>query len=197
MGLKLLDIPMLADERVFYFDSDIRFFQNFSCERISNLQTTHFIFMEDLRQGYSARLVDLIYKHGLRMSSKVNAGAWSSPRARYDPGFIEWFLSIPEFRIFPQLVEQTCWAAMSAGNDVSLLDPSQIRCTDGPGELDAETLGLHFIAGAKQCALVSPEAKFELKIGASRTLRLIPAKPLTIGRLLAHTVGRRLLRFMK
>jgi len=191
LALKLIDIPLLAPPDALFFDCDIRFFRRFHCEALTAAQSTHFIFMEDPSQGYSARLLDLTLKHRLAMPSKVNTGAWSVPRAFYDLDFIEWFLAVPEFRVLPTLVEQTCWAALAGSRPVALLDARQVHCAAGRPVVADETVAVHFIAEHKRyvadCRDLSPEPA----VKEPRALRLGPAERLTLRRALAHTLGRR------
>ena len=191
LALKLIDIPFLAPPDILFVDCDIRFFRPFECSGIAALQSTHFIFAVDPSQGYSGRLLDLILKHRLAIPGNVNTGMWSAPRVFYNLDFIEWFLSVPEFRTLPTLVEQTCWAALAGSNPGQLLDPRQVHCASGPPVVDGETVAVHFIAHHKNLVAGCRDLPAEDIAGGARALRLGPATRLNLRSALGHSLGRR------
>jgi hypothetical protein len=116
---------------------------------------------------------------------------WSAPRAFYDLDFIEWFLSVPEFRTLPTLVEQTCWAALVGSNPVKLLDPRQVHCASGPPAVSSETVAVHFIAHHKNFVAECRDLPAEDVADGARALRLVPATRLNLRGALEHSLGRR------
>lgn len=191
LALKLIDIPILAPTDALFVDCDIRFFRPFHCAELGAVRSTHFVFMEDSAQGYSARLTDLTLKHRLRMPSKVNTGILSVPPGFHDLDFIEWFLSVPEFLTLPTLIEQTCWAALAGAHPVVLLDPLQMHCATGAPSVGSETVAIHFVTGHKQHVAACRDLPKESTFAPARALRLVPAERLTLRHMLAHSIGRR------
>lgn len=143
LGLKLLDIPLLEGAGALYVDSDVYFFRPFTCEALRQIRS-EFVFMRDSKEGYSARIMDLIHKHRLDMPSRVNSGIIWIPHARYNLDFIEWFLGKLEFRLFPTLVEQTCWAAMARSDNVWYVSPTQIPLARRDMGIEPNTVATHF-----------------------------------------------------
>jgi len=195
-GLKLLDAAMLTESGTIFFDSDVMFFKPFTCESLVPYQASHFIFMGDERQGYSARIFGLfriIWKHKLTLPSRVNTGCWSYPSHLYDLDFIEWFLTLPEFRRFPQLIEQTCWAAMAGQSkrDVMILDRKQIYCATDKLKIREQTISVHFADYHKK--RVAEFAPFSENQSSEEitSFHLVPASRLTFFKMLMNSVKNR------
>lgn len=187
LGLKLFDVPLRFGSQGLFFDSDIFFFRRVDFSAVMEALGKDFVFMRDPNQGYSARLVDLVIRNGLPMPSHVNTGIIGIPPDGHDLEFIEWFLGKPEFRLFPQIVEQTCYAAL-AGKRCVLLDSSQIACCRDEGEPSPELAALHFIGHHKR-GLVQFVRKRK-SAAADETPVQISVKRagrLHFGRILAHS----------
>lgn len=195
-GLKLLDAAMLTEPGTLFLDSDVMFFRPFLWENLVPIQDKHFIFMGDDRQGYSARIFGLfriIWKHKLTFPSRVNTGCWSYPPHLYDLDFIEWFLTLPEFRRFPQLIEQTCWAAMAGQSKsaIMILDRKQIYCASDKLKIREQTIGVHFADYHKKRV-----AEFAPLSGTNENMeaipfRFAPASRLTFYKMLVNSAKNR------
>lgn len=190
LALKLVAIPAFLAGDFVFFDVDILLFERFSLAKIRSEQTTSCIFMRDVADGYSARSIDLVFKHRLRTYSRLNSGIIALPSGAYDPDFIEWFLGVPEFRNFPHLLEQTCWAVMPRKIPVRYIDPGQIWCAQNSRRRDDKTVGTHFIFQTKKQLFEAAQQPFGTK--AAVELTTVAASVLTPMRMLRNALGRAL-----
>jgi hypothetical protein len=143
--LKILDIPAYFAGAPFLFcDSDVLFLRAFSLGELRRRAGDHFVFMQDRKEAYSARIFHLVLKHRLRMPSRLNSGLMSIPPGRFDPDFVEWFLGQDDFCAFPQVVEQTAWAGMTRNQRVLFFDPAQVVCASVETRRRAKTVAIHF-----------------------------------------------------
>ena len=106
--------------------------------------------MKDIHQGYSAGLRLLVKKHRLKMPAWVNTGLFSFPKKDFNLDFIENFLGQEAFSVFPNMIEQTCWAAMVNGKDAFFWDPSLIFCARPKVRLVEKPVAVHFIGSTKE-----------------------------------------------
>ena len=150
MILKLVDIPLCMERPFLYLDTDIYFLREFELNQYSNERSENFVFMQDIEQGYSAGLVKIVYKYGLTLPSRLNAGVYSIPEDGYDIDFIEWFLGIRDFYVFPDVIEQTCWAAMTRAKRTLYFDPKRLSCATMDFRLGPQQVGVHFIGETKE-----------------------------------------------
>jgi hypothetical protein len=149
MMLKLLDVPLTIGRPYFYCDTDVLFLKAFSLEGVRARLDTDFVFMRDIRQGYSAGLRQFVFHPGLKILSQVNAGVMAVPFGRYDLDFVEWFLGHEPFHVFGDVIEQSCWATMPNGKGAALVDGSQLICFGRTAKVSPETIGIHFIGSTK------------------------------------------------
>lgn len=189
---KLLDVPLLMREPYFYCDTDVLFLRPFSLSAVREKLPGEFIFMRDIREGYSAGLRQFIVHRHLAILTKANAGMSGVPFARYDLDFIEWFLSVEAFHVFPNMLEQTCWAAMPRGQGAAIVDDRQLFCFGRERAADADTVAVHFIGPAK-AEMAKWEAFAQPNDAAPVELRLTPAKRAGLAHLLAAGLRNRLL----
>lgn len=145
LGLKLVDAALLAPaERLLFCDSDVLFFRPFTGLWGSEGET---VFLRDSQNAYSVRSWDLLREPRLRLAGHVNTGIVGFPRSAYDPDLIEWFLARPAFNRTPVWLEQTAWALLGGRTGCRLVDPARVRLPgETAGELDEETVALHFVS---------------------------------------------------
>jgi hypothetical protein len=143
--LKILDLPAwFADEPLLFCDADVLFLRRFNLDTYLPKARSHFVFMQDRKEAYSARIFRLALDRNLTMPSRLNSGLMSIPPHRHDPEFVEWFLGQEAFCEFPQVVEQTIWAAMTRNRDVLFFDPVQVVCASRETLWTSETVAIHF-----------------------------------------------------
>lgn len=143
--LKVLDLPAwFADDAFLFCDADVLFLRPFSLGHYLTKAQSHFVFMQDRKEAYSARIFRLALDPQLAMPSRLNSGLMSIPPHRHDLDFVEWFLSQGELCAFPQVVEQTIWAAMTRNRDVLFFDPAQVVCASRATRVTSETVAIHF-----------------------------------------------------
>jgi hypothetical protein len=187
---KLLDIPLLSREHLRFIDSDILFFRK--VDSLFPVGTSP-VSMVDDDQGYSARLIDLVIRFGIRLPSGFNSGLMSLALAGYDLDRIEWFLGHPELTRLPSMVEQTCFAMLAAPNDLRHFSPEQFFCKKHrPLQVTSETVAVHFIYHMK--GLISsyyPAAMESLAQSPSANLQFVPATPLTLMKIIKRRFMRR------
>jgi hypothetical protein len=154
-----------------------------------------FIYLRDIREGYSAGLRQFIVHRSIPLISKANAGLSGIPFARYDLEFVEWFLSIDAFQVFPEMLEQTCWAAMPRGRAASMFDDRQLFCFGHGRQLDEESVGVHFIGSAKDRigAWQARATQVATKESAPTELRMHAARPANVIDVLTSGLRNRLL----
>jgi hypothetical protein len=132
LGLKLLDIPMLAEEDdLAYCDADILFLRPFSgLFRFPDAKTGA-IFMSDRQNAYSVRSWHLLAHRRLALPCRVNSGLLFFRTRHFDLDLLEWYFARPEFGFAP-----VC----------RLWDPQLVRLPE-PGETDpGEAVALHFVS---------------------------------------------------
>lgn len=150
LARKLLDIPLLCeDESLAYCDSDVLFFRPFTDLFRFAPDDTDAIFQCDLQDAYSVRSWQLLLEPRLRLPAHVNTGILHTRRKVYDPDFLEWFLSKPQFRRTPPWVEQTGWALLAGRGRCRLYDPAQIALA-GPGGVTGDPVAVHFVSPLRQ-----------------------------------------------
>jgi hypothetical protein len=183
--LKILDIPAFFEGTPFLFcDSDVLVLRAFSLGAYRSHAGDHFVFMQDRKEAYSARIFHLVLKHRLAMPSRLNSGLMSIPPGRFDPDFVEWFLRQPDFCAFPQVVEQTAWAGMTRNERVRFFDPAQIVCASTHTVPTSETVAIHFPSHFKSQL---PEFRGHEPQGREPVdLRLVRPQPLGVGALVAN-----------
>ncbi|HEX8297280.1 MAG TPA: hypothetical protein VF593_13335 [Chthoniobacteraceae bacterium] len=130
-GLKLFDVPLLAETRVIYCDTDILFARPIKCPAYFRGGCHSFVAMRDLKESYSVRIAQwpILRKRGIRLASRVCAGMISFDPAAHDLDFIEWLLGVDEetqlFGGFPFWAEQTIYAALAAKAGCSWIQPEE------------------------------------------------------------------------
>lgn len=154
LGLKLLDIPLLALEELSYCDSDILFLRRFArmFEWASDGRSA--IFMRDAQQAYSLRPWHIFPFGRLRVPGRINSGLIFYRTTKYELDFVEWFLGRPEligvFRKRPHWIEQTCWAALGWRAGCRVWSSAQLMiATERMKGLSADTVGIHFVAASR------------------------------------------------
>jgi hypothetical protein len=192
LALKLLGLPHALDCNFVFLDADILFVRPFHLHHVFDLRQSQFVFMKDLSDGYSARSVDLRFRHGLRPVSRLNSGIMAIPKDGYDPDFIEWFLGVPEFRQFTHLLEQTCWSVMARSHRIGYVDDRKVWCADRRRKITTTTIGVHYIYDTKPLLQTDAES-YDFPDQEPEDLTVIPAPSLTIGRM-AFNGLRRVLR---
>jgi hypothetical protein len=189
LGLKLVDVPLLAGGEVTYCDSDVLFLRPF--RGLFDLPTdgAGALFMSDRQNAYSFRSWHLLAHRRLRVPCRVNTGLIRLRAGAYDPDRIEWFLERPELQRTPPWVEQTAWALLGAAAGCRLYDPAQIAIPL-PGEIPgADTVALHFVSPVR--SLLAGYANRPVTGGEPVAIRSVPARRCGMIRLVATELGRR------
>lgn len=146
LGLKLIDVPLLAEGDVAYSDSDVLFLRPFSGLFHFPEPDTGAVFMSDRQNAYSVRSWHLLAHPRLALPCRVNSGILLFRTSFYDPDLLEWYLSRPEFGFAPVWVEQTAWALLGWRAGCRLWDPHLVRLP-GPEEVETEgAVALHFVS---------------------------------------------------
>ena len=195
-GLKLLDIVLLGDNYCFYMDSDIAFFRSFKGLFNHKAVAGRCVFLRDtVWHAYSIRPWHLTSHDNLQVASGMNTGLTLCDRSLFDLDFIEWFLSHPEWRVFPGWTEMTCWAALALRANGHAVQPQQLTNLYPTSKFTSATVGAHFLGSYRsrwKYLLNRPlvpnaehpaEIKFEL------------LKPLTAFSLSINTLKRKLQNF--
>lgn len=144
LGLKLLDVPLLAEgEEVAYCDSDVLFRRPFA--QLFRLPSdAGALFQSDVQDAYSVRSWQVLLAPRLRLVRRVNTGIVVMRRSAFELDLVEWFLSRREFHRSPAWVEQTAFALLGARAGCRLYDPEQIAL---PHEASAaDPVALHFVS---------------------------------------------------
>jgi hypothetical protein len=156
-AMKLIALPILERGNTFaYCDSDIYFTQSFrglflDLDLDLEVEQSYCILLRDSHSAYSTGMYNLTVKKGLSMTLSCNAGMILAGKSVFDLDFIEWFLSQGSFRDRPFLVEQTCWAALSARSIPRHWSLDDFYCSERPCPSTAPSnfVGIHFV-GAQQ-----------------------------------------------
>ena len=193
LSLKLLDVALLSEKDLTYCDTDILFFRSFSGIPFLTAQASA-VFMSDPNEAYSLRPWHLAPFGPLRMPASVNTGIICFRKNAYDLDYVEWMWNHPvlhqAFRKTMCWAEQTCWAALGARVDCSLLSPLQFQVVDASWKPQPNTIAGHFVTSYR-----SQLANYPASTGAdSKSVslpQLIPAQKCGIMRLTAHQVARR------
>ena len=155
-GLKLLDIPLLSGDTTSYCDCDILFYRKFDALFGPRKEDDQALFLtQDGRRElrHSLRRWRSYRNHGICLPPHLNAGLFEAPKSIWDLDFIEWFLSLKDLHVPPELIEQNCWASMvMRKRGLHYFDLSQIYCAGGrpdPVPLKPDSVGFHFISPHK------------------------------------------------
>jgi hypothetical protein len=145
LALKLIDAVLFGGEELAYCDSDVLFLRPFS--GLFQLPgRTGAVFMSDRQNAYSARSWHLLAHRRLRLPQRVNSGVVVYRTDAYDPDFLEWYLSRPEFLFAPVWVEQTAWALLGWQAGCRLLDPLQVAFPEEGKPAGGGVVALHFVS---------------------------------------------------
>lgn len=141
LALKLIDVPLWAAGDVLYCDADILFRRRF--RGLFREPVPRAAFMRDHQNAYSVRPGHLLRHRTLRLAGEVNTGIVLAPRKICEIERIEEFLGLPDLR--PAVwIEQTCWAALGAGQS-DLLDSHQFAIAS-PEAIRGDAVALHFVS---------------------------------------------------
>jgi hypothetical protein len=194
LGLKLLDVPLLAAvDELAYCDSDVLFLRPF--RGLFDLPPgAGALFMCDSQNAYSVRSWHLLWEPRLRLAAQVNTGIIGFRTRGFDLDLVEWFLSRPRYRFAPVWVEQTCWALLAEPAGCRLLDPAAVGIPVSGREPPASQVALHFVSPVR--SLLEPLAgRRGARLPACATeIRSFRAPRLTAAALAATEVRRRLRR---
>ncbi|HEX4956231.1 MAG TPA: hypothetical protein VF017_22810 [Thermoanaerobaculia bacterium] len=195
LGLKLLDVPLLAREEALAFcDSDVLFLRPFL--RLFELPpAAGALLMRDRQNAYSVRSWHLATSRCLALPRRANSGILAFRRAAFDLDLAEWFLRDPRFAFAPVWREQTAWALLARRAGCALLDEAQVRIP-APGEpIGPETVALHFVSPVRHLladvAARAPDRRGEPPVPLRSALAL-PCRPWhLLGDELRRRLGRR------
>jgi hypothetical protein len=144
-GLKLFDVPLLADEAtITMIDSDILFIRPFSGLFAWEEEGARARFMQDIWHAYSVRPWRIGW--AVALPSRVNVGLVQLRRADYDLDFIDHFLGNEKNFALPNFVEQTAWAALGQRIGCTKVDPRQLMVMHAGLEADHQLAGIHFVS---------------------------------------------------
>lgn len=151
LALKLLDIPLLAQEELAYCDSDILFLKRFTGMFEWAGDDASAIFMRDAQEAYSLRPWHISPFGKIRVPGHINSGLIFYRTSKFDLDFVEWFLARPElagvFSKRPHWIEQTCWATLGWRAGCRVWSPVQLMIANPKmNGLSRDTVGIHFVA---------------------------------------------------
>lgn len=148
LGLKLLDVPLLAaGETLSFCDADVLFLRPFSGLFRLPGAGVGALFMSDRQNAYSVRSWHLLRHRRLRLPRRINTGIVHSRAASYDLDLLEWYLSHPAFHFAPEWAEQTAWALLGQRAGCRRVDPGQLAfppAADDPAPGDP--VAFHFVS---------------------------------------------------
>jgi hypothetical protein len=124
-ALKLLDTTLTSTPLLRYCDTDVLFFrphQRFF-EPPAGVDA---LMMADTHDAYSWRSWQL-FRRGVRLVARSNAGLMSFRVDRFDLDRIEWILQQPVNPNFRHFAEQTAWAVLASSLTVHQWVPAQVR----------------------------------------------------------------------
>jgi len=178
LSQKLIDLPLICKEaghgQFLYTDADILYLAG--C-RDFFAPVSHVHLRTDAIK-LSVKLGRVFFTHHWKIPWRFNAGYFSFPLESYDLDFVEHFLTLPDCRQFPWLIEQTCWAVLFGRLKSALCpDSAQFVCQENFSGPDSNTRAVHLIGSLKRRALEwstmadphasLPPARFEPSRGVS------------------------------
>jgi hypothetical protein len=142
---KLLDIPIVAPETELHFvDCDLVFFRRFT----GLFDSPGALFSREDDQGYCTRIPPLLKMRG-PLASGFNSGLFRLPKGKYDLEVVEWFLAKEDLRIFPGLVEQTCFAFLFGVDGCYNFNTRQFVSSRSRCVVQDDTLSVHLMYNLK------------------------------------------------
>jgi hypothetical protein len=147
-SFKLIDIPILAKSecsRFTYSDSDIIYIRNSS--KYFELQNDTFLRTDAIK--LSVKLSTAFFKYKWKIPYKFNSGFFCYDSDNFDFDIIEYFVSRPDVRNMPWVIEQTAWALLFGKTSSLCPLEKQFVCSEsfeGPTE---KTFAIHLIGKLK------------------------------------------------
>jgi hypothetical protein len=149
MGLKLFDSVFYNTDPIYiYVDTDIFFFRPFKDLFTLPDAQTHAVFMHDsIENTYSFRSWDLALCPRIPLPRQVNAGLCAMRREKYDPDFIEWFLSKRRHarNRHHGVPEQTAWAVLAMKVGGRKWDERDIAISRPGMQVQPRLIAAHFV----------------------------------------------------
>lgn len=199
LSLKLLDVALLSEGDLTYCDTDILFFRSFSGIPSLTAQASA-IFMSDPNEAYALRPWHLTPFGPLRLPASVNTGIICFRKNAYDLDYVEWMWNQTAlqqaFKKTMCWAEQTCWAALGARTDCSLLSTEQFQVVGASWKPQPGTIAGHFVTSYRS-RLPEYFQNTNANSGSVSLLQIIPAKKCGIFRLAAHQAARRTRRIIE
>ena len=148
-AFKIIDIPLLAKEngdRLIFTDSDIIYYSGskpyFEQDRNVYLRTDAI--------KISIKLSKVLLKYNWKVPYRFNSGYFSFGLEDFDLSLIDYFVSRPDVRNIPWVIEQTGWALLFGKASKSLVpDQQQFVCAENFNGPNSGTLAIHLIADLK------------------------------------------------
>lgn len=146
---KLIDIPILAmndSPRFCYTDSDIIYLK--SCEPCFNRQVNTYLKTDAIK--ISVKLSKVFLKYRWAIPNRFNSGYFSYDVKDYDLDLIEHFVSRPDVRNIPWVIEQTGWALLfGQSKELFCPDEDKFICRENFNGPDINTFAIHLIGNLK------------------------------------------------
>ncbi|WP_374166796.1 hypothetical protein [Arcticibacter sp. MXS-1] len=149
-AFKLIDIPILAGKeertRFCYTDSDIIYLRN--CEDYFRRDVNTYLRTDGIK--ISVKLSKVFFKYKWSIPYKFNSGYFSYDCSGYDLDLIEYFVSRPDVRNVPWVIEQTGWGLVfGASGPFYSPNEDQFVCREQFEGPKPDTLAIHLIANLK------------------------------------------------
>jgi hypothetical protein len=148
--LKLFDVALLSPGELNYCDSDVFFLRRYA-GLFRSPAGGRAVFMTDVTHAYAVRPWRVWPISPIRLLGRVNTGLIIGWRVGLDLDFVEWLLGRlahdPAFTRRAYWAEQTCWAALAARSDCTLLDPQlMILASATMKEHHPGVVAIHFVS---------------------------------------------------
>jgi len=186
LARKLIDIPLLSKEDYCYIDSDIYFIRDFSGINRTLIENEDFVNMQDYQNAYFLSFYELhLSKNRIKLPAKVNTGMLFVRKNKFSLDIIENYLKLFELNFTKpkpvdswryNLIEQTCWAALSTHINSYYWDPRQVYIPINKNVITKNTIALHFVSRLRHLFEKIVEKSNKIKDSDIVELNTIPIK---------------------
>lgn len=159
-SFKIIDIPILAkleSPRFTYSDSDIIYIRNSS--KYFELNCDSFIRTDAIK--LSVKLSTAFFKYKWKIPFKFNSGFFCYDTNNFDLDIIDYFVSRPDVRNMPWVIEQTAWAILFGKTSSICPLESEFVCSESFLGPDNKTCAIHLIGNLKSKFIEWSDFKLE------------------------------------